>query len=261
MKIIVLIKEVPDMERVLFDRERGVVDRASASAEINPFDLYALQAAVDLKKIHGGHITAVSMGPERCTSSLKDAYARGADSCVCVTDKNFAGADTLVTSRVLAAAISRLEYDLIICGEKTVDGDTAQVGAEVAELLNIPHSYYVEEISKVESGHISVFTSEINGSNQARRMKLPALISVVRHIAKPLLPPLKRKLDSVSIDIKKIGANELNIPEENAGLKGSPTRVSKIVIPKAAVRKCEIFRDDLNAFIQAVKPFAKRKAK
>jgi len=265
MNIIVLIKEVPDMERVRFDRERGVVDRASASAEINPFDLHALQAAVDLKARYGGRVTAVSMGPERCAASLRDAWARGADECVCVTDRRFSGADTLATSRVLAAAVGRMDYDLILCGEKTVDGDTAQVGAQLAELLGIPHSYYVQSITGVDKTSVHVATSEICGSGQVRRMKLPALVSVARSIAVPRLPELRRKLDSFSLDVQKLGAGDLGVSENDVGAKGSPTKVVKIVVQKSAERKGRIFRDELGGFAEAfigeAKPFMGKQTK
>jgi len=238
LNIIVLIKEVPDMERVRFNTERGTIDRSSASAEINPLDLYALQAAVDLKNQYGGHITAISMGPESCITSLRDAWARGADTCICVTDKRFGGSDTLATSQILAAAISRIgSYDLILCGEKTVDGDTAQVPAEVAELLDIPHSYYVSRIFDKNS-----FATP----TQIRKMKLPALASVSRQISTPLLPSLKRKLDSLSVNIEKVRLEGLEFAS-------SPTKVSKIVVPKPSNRKSMIFRDDIEAFIEAVK--------
>ena len=148
MNIVVLIKEVPDMTKVKFDRERGVVDRAGAPAEINPFDENAIQAALNLKKTKENvTITVVTMGPLRAEKSLRMAYAKGVDKMVLVSDRAFGGSDTFATARVLAAALKNIEnIDLIICGEKSVDGDTAQVGAEVAEFLNIPHSYYVDKI-------------------------------------------------------------------------------------------------------------------
>ena len=257
MHIIIMIKEVPDMERVRFDLERGVVDRASAAAEINPFDLYALQAAVDLKHRYGGRVTAISMGPPRCVESLRDAWARGADACVCVTDRHFGGADTLATSRVLAAAIAQMEYDLILCGEKSVDGDTAQVGAQVAELLDIPHSYYVERVTNIDEGIISLTTADLCGARQDRKMKLPALVSVSRQIAIPLLPTLQRKLESIVVDVKKVGLDDLGLSEMDVGAKGSPTHVSKIVVPKIAVRDSKIFHDDLGGFLKAVKSLAR----
>ncbi|MCL2851528.1 MAG: electron transfer flavoprotein subunit beta/FixA family protein [Defluviitaleaceae bacterium] len=259
MNIIVLIKEVPDMERVRFDRARGVIDRISSEGEINPLDLWALQSAVDIKNRHGGCVTAMSMGPERSIASLRDAFARGADNCILLSDRRFAGSDTYATSRVLAGAISRMNPDLIICGEKTVDGDTAQVGAEVAELLDIPHSYYVESIDSMEDSGVVVTVSDICGSKQQRRMKLPALIAVNRSIAYPLLPALERKLESISLNVQKMGISELSgvVGENDAGLNGSPTKVSKIVIPDIVKRKGKIFQNDgsdnfINAFKTAV---------
>ena len=259
MNLIVLIKEVPDMEVVRFDRERGVIDRSSAGAQINPFDLYALQAAADLKKKYGGHIWAITMGPERAVASLKDAWARGADECICVTDSKFGGADTYATSKALSAVIAKMEVDLILCGEKTVDGDTAQVGASVAELLGIPHSYYVEEITNIEDGWVTLVTSELCSHRQVRKMKLPALISVGRKLASPLLPSLKRKIDSIDIEVKKVGFDELSdrISEDEVGLKGSPTKVSKIVIPDETKRESEIYREDIKGFMKDVKNLMK----
>jgi len=259
MHFIVLIKEVPDMARVRFDRDRGTVDRGSAGTQINPFDLFALQGAVDLRSRYGGRITAITMGPPRSADSLKDTIARGADDCICLTDKLFGGADTLATARVLAAAIAQLDYDLILCGEKSVDGDTAQVGAEVAEILNIPHSYYVQRVTDIVDGMISLTTAELCGAKQERKMKLPALISVRRQIATPLLPTLKRKLESIDIEVKKIGLQDLGLTEDEVGAKGSPTRVSKIIVPKAISRDSVIFRDDLSGFLDALKPHVQRR--
>ena len=132
MKIIVPIKQVPDMSQVKFDNEQGRVDRNSAGVEINPFDLNALEAAVQITEKSNGSIIAISMGPLSAESSLKDALARGADEAILLSDSAFSGSDTLATSCILAAAIRKLgEYDLIICGEKTVDGDTGQVGRKL----------------------------------------------------------------------------------------------------------------------------------
>ena len=134
ISIVVPIKQVPDMERVKFDKEKGTVDRSSAPGEINPFDLNALEAAVQIKEKLGATVTTVSMGPPQAEAALRDALSRGADRGILLVDKAFAGADTWATSYTLASAIQRLgQTDLIVCGEKTVDGDTAQVGPAVAE--------------------------------------------------------------------------------------------------------------------------------
>ena len=155
--LVVLIKPSPDIEKVRFDTVRGVVDRSSAPLEINPFDLNALEAAVQIKEKLGGEITAISMAPPMAEPVLKDAIARGADRAILLTDKRFAGADTLATSYTLASAIKKLgKFDLIICGEKTVDGDTAQVGPEVAEHLGIPHVAYVSRIKEISRERLLV---------------------------------------------------------------------------------------------------------
>lgn len=248
MNIVVLVKEVPDMERVQFDRERGVINRASAEAEINPFDRNALQAAVNIRQqlARGGKactITALTMGPSKAEKTLRDVYARGADRCVLLTDRKFGGADTLATSHTLAAAVRSLKaYDLILCGEKTVDGDTAQVGPEVAEFLEIPHCCYVEKI-ECGSDAVEVTTAELCGSGQVRRMEYPALISVTKNIAAPTLPTLKRKLESLQADITVRSFSDISswVEEARIGGKGSPTRVAKIEIPREEVRESKAY--------------------
>lgn len=246
--LIVLIKEVPDMEQVKFDSERGTINRASAKAEINPFDRNALQAAVNLKKelLEQGracHITALTMGPQKAEETLRDVYARGADRCILLTDRRFGGADTLATSRTLAAAIHNLgEYDVVLCGEKTVDGDTAQVGPEVAELLGIPHCCYAESLS-ISEEYLEVTTGEICGSGQVRQMNRPALVSVTKNIATPVLPTLKRKLESRKAEMIAWSYEEIAgwVEETDIGSKGSPTKVAKIEVPKEETRTCTVF--------------------
>ena len=255
MKILVLVKEVPDMNKVKFDREKGIVDRSSAEAEINPFDMNALQAAVDLKNDMGAEVTVLTMGPPKAVRSLKDAYARGADRGILLSDRKFGGADTCATSYTLASGIKKIgDYDLVICGEKSVDGDTAQVGAEVAEFLDIPHSYNVEKINEIGDESITVTTEKICGYNQKRRMKLPALISVTKNINHPQLPTVDRKLKSLDVEMESYGLNELLefMSEEDAGFKGSPTKVVKIQVPKEETRTSVIFREKKTEFFDAV---------
>lgn len=247
MRILTLIKEVPDMKRVRFDRERGVVDRSSASAEINPFDVNAIQAAADLKKIIDCEVTALTMGPPKAVSSLKDAYARGADKICLMTDAAFGGSDTYATSMALAAAVKKLgEFDLIICGEKSVDGDTAQVGAEVATLLGIPHAYYVRKIAEISEAEVTVEIEELGGTMQLRKLKLPALISVTKNINVPDLPTVNRKLESLAQDVLTIKIADLEeyITKEETGFKGSKTKVAKIEIPEVSERKGVIYKGD-----------------
>ncbi len=258
MNILVLIKEVPDMGKVTFDNERGVVNRAKAPAEINPFDENALEAAIDLKQsyVHENiRITALSMGPERAQKSLRIAYARGADKGVLLTDIKFGGSDTCATARTLAAAIHAMgEFDLILCGEKSVDGDTAQVGAEVAEYLDIPHCYYVGAIEELTAKTVVVCAEDIWGQTQRRRMMLPALISVTKNITAPKLPSVRRRLESRTVEIEKMSLKDLSgyLKEEETGIKGSPTKVSKVIVPQGIERSSILFRDESEAFMNSI---------
>lgn len=256
MNVFVMIKEVPDMAKVKFDSEKGTVNRNSAEAEINPFDLNALQAAVDLKETVDCRIIAVTMGPPKAEKSLKDAYARGADGCVLATDAKFGGSDTLATSSTLAAAIQKTASpDLILCGEKSVDGDTAQVGAEVAEMLHIPHCYYVEKIKWMTREKVCVIVEDMSGKKQERELELPALLSVTKNINFPKMPSLKRKLASLDAEIETLRLTDLEgiLKEEETGFKGSPTKVLKIEVPEPETRDSRIFREDYRTFSQAVR--------
>lgn len=255
MKILVLIKEVPDMTTVKFDRERGVVDRAGADAEINPFDENALQAAVDLKEKYGDmEIVALTMGPPRAEASLKMAYAKGVNEAVLVTDRKFGGSDTFATSRILSAAIKQVpDVDMIICGEKSVDGDTAQVGAEVAEFLQIPHCYYVDQIAfeGEDKKQVKVKISNIGGAGQERVVQTPCLISVTKNAAMPKLPTVARMLESLEIPVTVYGIEDLEgLSEQNTGFKGSPTKVKRVVVPQMIERESVIYREDIGEFAQ-----------
>lgn len=239
MNIIVLIKQVPEIEKVRFDYEKGRLDRSSAGAMINPFDLNALEAAVQIKERMGGSVTAISMGPMRAIEALRDAIARGADKAILLSDEKFAGADTLATSYTLATAIKKLgQFDLIICGEKTVDGDTGQVGPEVAEFLNIPHVAYVEEIRQVYEGKIIV-GAKMGRNYYVVELNLPGLITVTKDLNNPRLPTLRDKLKAIRAEISVWGYEELaeEAEQEYFGFEGSPTRVIKVYTPTTGKRR------------------------
>lgn len=245
LRIIVLIKQVPDIEKVRFDVESGRIDRSSAPAETNPFDLHALEAGLQIKEKFGGSITVISMGPRQVESSLKDALARGADKVILLTDPRLAGADTIATAKALAAAIRKLgEFDLILCGEKTVDGDTGQVGPEVAELLGIPHAAYVCEIKEITHEWIKVVSDM--GDKYLYELRLPALLTVTRELNSPRLPTLKDLLKAKRAQIEVWNADVLSeyISIDQLGFQGSKTRVVRIVIPSTEHRKGIILRGD-----------------
>ncbi|MDW7668342.1 MAG: electron transfer flavoprotein subunit beta/FixA family protein [Bacillota bacterium] len=247
MNIVVLIKQVPDMEKVKFDREKGVIDRKSAGTEINPFDLNALEAAVQLKDNDDSvHITALSMGPPSAESALKEALARGADEGILLSDKNFGGADTWATSMTLAAGIKKMEsYDLIIAGMQTVDGDTGQVGPEVAELLDIPHVSYVSKVEEITDK----LTAKVDiwDGTYLKEMQLPGLITVTKDINNPRLPSFKDKMRSRKAEIPVWGYNDIaeSLNGEKIGIKGSPTVVKRIEVPKETQRKGKLWRDNI----------------
>ncbi len=241
--IIVPIKEVPDIEKVNFDREKGRIDRSSATSEPNPFDLNALEEAVKIKEEIGGNITVISMGPPQAEDTLRDAIARGGDKAILLTDKGFAGSDTWATSYTLATAIKKLgHYDLIICGEKTVDGDTGQVGPEIAEVLDIPHVSYVNKT--IERGKDSIIVqTEVWGRLYKKELKFPGLITVTKDLNEPRLPTLTNKLKAKSAEIERWGLDDLldTGDEKHFGIKGSPTSVVNIEVPKEKGRKSKIF--------------------
>ena len=254
MNILVLMKEVPDMRKVKFDRERGVVNRASASAEINPFDLNALSLAAELKEKTKGTVTVLTMGPPSAKASLRDAFARGADQIFLMSDKKFSGADTLATSVTLAAGIQKIgPFDLILCGEKTVDGDTAQVGPEVAEALGIPHACYADALSYFDDSCIEVIIGELCGKGQKRKLALPALLSVTKNISVPKLPTVERKLKSLDVHVGELDFSCISdlVTEDMVGSKGSPTKVKKIEIQQKPERTGTLYKEDFGAFFRS----------
>lgn len=243
--IIVLIKQVPDIEKVRFDVETGRIDRSSAPGETNPFDLHALEAGLQIKERFGGFVTVISMGPRQAESSLKDALARGADRAILLTDARLAGADTIATAKALAAAIKKLgKFDLVLCGEKTVDGDTGQVGPEVAELLGIPHATYVCEIREITRDSIRVVSDM--GDKYLYELKLPALLTVTRELNSPRLPTLKDLLRAKRMQVEIWTADHLSeiVPIDQLGFQGSKTRVVKVVIPSTEHRRGVILKGD-----------------
>jgi len=247
LRIIVLIKQVPDIEKVRFDFKKGRLDRSSASAVINPFDLNALEAAVQIKEKVGAVVTAISMGPKNAEASLRDAIARGADRAILLTDIRFAGADTLATSYTLASAIRKSGFfDLIICGEKTIDGDTAQVGPEVAEFLGIPHAAYVEEIREVNEDRILV-KSKMGESYYLIALSFPGLITVTKDVNTPRLPTLRGKIRSRKSEITIWNAESLlDVAEiDRFGISGSPTTVAKVYAPHTEKRRSVILKGDM----------------
>ncbi len=254
LKIVLLAKQVPDTRAVGKDamKEDGTVNRAALPAIYNPEDLGALEQAIRLKEMcPGSTITVVTMGPPRAADVLRESIFRGADSGVLVTDRKFAGADTLATSYTLAAAVRKIGADVVIAGRQAIDGDTAQVGPQVAEKLDLPQVTYCEDIEACDGKTITIkrrlergvetvecplpMVITVNASapecrpQEAKRVmkyKHSVTVSEVQDLAEDFYLPLRSKREY--LNIPQWGVVDLDVEEESLGLKGSPTKVKKI---------------------------------
>lgn len=232
MNIIVCIKQVPDTAEVRINPETGTLIRDGVPSIINPFDMHAIEAGLQLREKVGGKVTVLTMGPPQAESALRDALAMGADDAVLLSDRAFAGSDTWATSHILSKAISKLGADIIICGKQAIDGDTAQVGPEVAEFLDIPHISYVRRIDDITEKTIKVQRLMDEGYDVVES-SLPVLLTVVKELNEPRLPSLKGKMAAKKAEIKKWGLADIGAEEIDIGLKGSPTKVKNIFAPEA----------------------------
>ena len=231
MKIVVCIKQVPDTTEIRINPETNTLIREGVASIINPFDMYAIEEALRIKDAQGGEVIVITMGPPQAVDALKEAVSLGADRVVLISDRAFAGADTLATGYTLSKAIKRLEADLIICGKQALDGDTAQVGPGIAEILDLPFIPYVRKIEKIGDG-VMVAESMNDDGYDVLESPLPALITVVKEINTPRLPSLRGKMKAKKTEPEVWNAADLGCEEKQIGLTGSPTVVSKIFTPK-----------------------------
>ncbi|MFH1667086.1 MAG: electron transfer flavoprotein subunit beta/FixA family protein [Elusimicrobiota bacterium] len=233
MNFIVCIKQVPATTNVQINNDTGTLKREGVESIINPFDEYAIEEAVRLKERTGGKVTLITMGPPQAETALREALSRGCDEAILVSDRAFAGADTLATSYTLAQTIKKIgEYDLILCGKQASDGDTAQVGPGIAEKLNIPHVAYVGKVEDIKQGSAKVLRMMEDGYDEFE-ITLPALITVIKEINTPRLPSLKGMMFSKKAVIKRWTATDVEADTNRIGLSGSPTQVMKIFYPPA----------------------------
>jgi len=231
MHIIVLVKQVPDTSEVKINRETNTLIRDGVPSIINPYDRYAIEEALRLREKHGGKVTAVTMGPPQAAEALKEAVSLGVDEVVLLSDRAFAGADTWATSYALSQGIRKIgEYDLVIAGKQAIDGDTAQVGPETADMLGIPFVAYIRKIEQVE-GRKMVAERLMDEGYDVVEVSLPALITVVKEINEPRVPSLKGKMKAKGLKVAPWTAKDIGADEEKIGLKGSPTQVVRIFPP------------------------------
>ena len=225
MKIAVCMKQVPDTTEVRIDPATGTLIREGIPSIINPDDKSGLEAALVLKAQLGAHVTVLSMGPPQADIALREALAMGADAAVLVSDRRFGGADTWATSMTLASALRKLGFDLIICGRQAIDGDTAQVGPQIAEHLGLPHVSYVSEL-EAEGHHILVKRMFEDGY-QRLRVPMPCLITVLKDMNVPRYMSVGGVYDAFRQEIPVWTVEDLDVDRSQIGLKGSPTRVKK----------------------------------
>ena len=232
MNIVVCIKQVPDTAEVRINPETNTLIREGVPSIINPYDMHAIEAALRIREKAGGKVTVITMGPPQAESALRDAISMGADDAVLLTDRAFAGSDTWATSYTLAKAVEKLGADMVICGKQAIDGDTAQVGPEMAEFLNIPHISYVRKTEAIEADSIRVQRLMDEGYDIVES-SLPVLLTVVKELNEPRLPSLKGKMAAKKAEIRKWSSPDLGADAGKIGLKGSPTQVKNIFAPEA----------------------------
>ena len=195
MNILVCIKQVPESNKVEVDPKTGVLKRNGAASKMNPYDLYALETAMRLKEELGGEVSVITMGPPQAAQVIREAYAMGADHGTLISDRRFGGADVLATSYTLAQGIKKMgDFDLILCGKQTTDGDTAQVGPEISEWLGIPSVSNVRKITEADGQNITV-EMDMPDDIEITRITYPCLLSVDKDIFQPRLPSYVRKIE------------------------------------------------------------------
>jgi len=231
MKIIVCIKQVPGTNEVKLDSVKNTIIRENISSIINPFDLYAIEEAVRIKEKVGAEIYGLSMGIPATQEILKEAISLKIDKAILLTDRKFAGADTLATSYALSLGVKKIgDFDLIICGKQATDGDTAQVGPSLAKTLGIA---YVTDISKIIEikNKVMICYKITDDGYEELEVKLPVLITVVKEINMPRLPSIKGMKIAKQTNIEIMTFADTNADESRLGLKGSPTQVRKTFVP------------------------------
>lgn len=232
MKVGVLVKQVPGSDRVKIDRKTGKMHREEMEAVPNPKDLYAIEAALRIKEtLPGVEAVAISMGPLRAREVLEEAIAMGCDRGVLVSDPALSGSDTWVTAYVLARLVQKYEsFTLLLAGERSTDGETGQVGPELAALLDIPVVTSVSAIAEITPTTLTV-KRELEEGIETISITLPAVIAVTKAVAEPRLPTLGGKKRARASSIPVFTLKDLGLQKEEVGLLGSPTRVTQVFYP------------------------------
>ena len=226
MKILVCIKQVPDTVEVKIDPKTGTLIRDGVPSIINHDDKTGIEAALKIKEQLGGTVTVVSMGPPQADVALREALAMGCDEAILVSGREFGGSDTYATSGIIAAALKKIGYDLIITGRQAIDGDTAQVGPQIAEKLHLPQVSYVEEVVEAAADYV-VVKRQFEDGYHIIKIKTPCLLTAIAELATPRYMSVRGIVEAYEKEIKVLGFEDLkdNLELDMIGLKGSPTNV------------------------------------
>lgn len=232
MKTIVCIKQVPNTNEVRLDPKTSTLIREGVPSIINPDDKNALEEAISLKSRYGGAVTVITMGPPQADVALREALAMGADEAILLSDRAFAGADTWATSLTLAHAVRKIgPFDLIFCGRQAIDGDTAQVGPELAEHLDLPQVTYVRKVLSIQGGVVTVERAMEDG-HEVIECQLPAVLTAVKELNVPRYPTVNGIVEAFRLKKPLVwNAEQIGADPEKIGLKGSPTQVKRTFTP------------------------------
>jgi electron transfer flavoprotein beta subunit len=236
LNIVACIKQVPDTTQVRIDPETNTLVREGIPAIINPFDMHAIEAAVQLKERYGGKCTMLCMGPPQAVEALQKSLSYGADRAILLSDRALVGSDTLATSAALAAAVQQLAQeapvDIVLCGKQTIDGDTAQVGPGIATRLGFSQVSYVGNIESVDLERRRIRARRIlEGAEEVVEAPLPALLTVLKEIGEPRYASLPAVIKGLRTPIPVWGIQDIALDRDEVGLAGSPTQVRRIFAP------------------------------
>ncbi len=239
MRIIVCIKPVPDPKhanRITLDENTKTMVRHNVPTVINPLDKHALEASIALRDRFGGEVTVISMAPEGCISVLREALAMGADHLIVLSDRRFAGSDTLATASIIAAAVKTTgPFDLLLCGDETTDSGTSQVSPQIAEFLGVPNLMHVSAIDVTDDGLFRV-RSRFEAGYVVAELKAPMVLSVIRDLNEPRYITLMNILDGEAKDVRVLTADDMILKEPWIGLEGSPTQIVDLTSPERRAR-------------------------
>lgn len=257
MNICVCIKQVPASSNVKINPETGTLVRDGNNTKMNPYDLYAIELALKIKEMKESNVKALTMGPPAATSILEEAIWMGCDDGYLLTDRKFAGADVVATAYTISQGIKYMgKFDLVVCGKQTTDGDTAQVGAELAHFLGIPYVCYVDQILEVKEKSIIV-RCNLDKTYETLEVDFPCLITVEKSNDTPRLPSYKRSVQFSDHQMHTITFNKLfDTDESRYGLKGSPTQVERMFNPIKDDRKV-MLNDEIDSYAKQLNDILK----